>query len=100
MIKELENNFKKGERTFELIEKSENWYIYKVTFHKGKELEHSCYELFKRKEVKPTCFQKNSKKYAGYEKYVKYPNDEDFGKWAWTSLFLDKIYAIIKEKNL
>ena len=100
MIKELENIFKRGERTFELIEKSKNWYIYKVTFHKGKELEHSCYELFKRKELKATGCCANTKKYAGYEKYVKYPGDEDFGKWAWTSPFLDRIYSIIQEENL
>ena len=54
------------------------------------------YELFKVRQRKytPHGFVENN----GYTHYIKYPTNEDFGKWAWCYMDLDK--AMVKFKEL
>ena len=81
MTKELDKEFiKKGER-FTQIDKSDFYYIYK------REMEYSvCYEVFERKVYKLNDFWRKfdtNGKYNGFDSFEQYPNDEQFGKWAY-----------------
>lgn len=81
MTRELDKKFTKHGDLFTQIEKGDNYYIYK------RELEHSVYyEVFKRKVSKVNDYIKKydtKGKYEGFDDFVQYPNDEQFGQWAY-----------------
>lgn len=80
---ELEKQFKKGNRTFTQIYKDDAWYIYEIVavYDKKRNITHTYYEVFKRKQVKQRIYD-NGWKLTG-DMCERYPSDEDFGKWAW-----------------
>ena len=81
----IEENFRKGERTFHHIKDysigGKVYHLYKVTFNEGTDMEHSTFELFKQH-----IRQKGSKDTHSDEEYTHYecyPSDDCFGNWAW-----------------
>lgn len=88
-IKELETEFEgtgsaKGFK-FIILESSEYGFLYEV-FIEG-ELSH--YEVFEKK-LTPICIDFEKRIYSETDSKVKYPNDNDFGVWAWCCTSLDK----------
>lgn len=80
-VRELDKKFIKKGEIFTQIDKGDTYYIYK------REMEYStCYEVFERKMVKLNDFWRNfdvNGKYVGFDYFEQYPNDEQFGKWAY-----------------
>lgn len=80
-VVQLKKEFKRtsGEKTFNhrLVYHKDGWYIYIV--------DESFYEVFKEKIINKVDYDANNKMTVNKELLkVKYPNDEDFGRWAWT----------------
>jgi len=66
------------------------WYIYKVDDHN--------YEVFKENIIQTVEYVDGKIKAADLYK-VKYPDDEDFGVWAWSVNSYDRALDIIKYKS-
>jgi len=67
IIKELDEVFRKGSKTYTQIGKNDNAYLYEIT---DSHTDHIYYEVFKRQENRRfNC--------------ISYPTDKAFGKWAW-----------------
>lgn len=93
-VKELDKEFTKKGDLFTQIEKGDSYYIYKRDMQ-----ECVCYEVFERKIVNLNDFWRKydtNGKYDGFDSFEKYPNDEQFGKWAYccNSLERAKIKAL------
>lgn len=81
MLKELDKEFTKKGDLFTQIEKGDNYYIYKRCIGTK-----TYYEVFERKIVKLNDFWRKydtKGKYVGFNYFEQYPNDEQFGKWAY-----------------
>lgn len=76
-IKDLPEEFTRLGQTYQRILHSKAAYLYRVF---DDQLDVGYYEVFKTKIKARYDFE--AKKPAG-DFYVKYPSDEDFGKWAW-----------------
>ena len=88
MVKELEKEFVKKGEVFTQIEKTDDYYIYKRD-------QKSCvyYEVFERRDAKLNDFWRQydtNGKYDGFDSFEPYPNDEQFGKWAYCCNTLEK----------
>ena len=81
MVKELDKKFEKKGEKFTQIEKGDTYYIYKRDM--GTSI---CYEVFERRAAKLNDFWRKfdtKGKYDGFDSFEQYPNDEQFGKWAY-----------------
>ena len=81
MVKELDKKFEKKGEKFTQIEKGDTYYIYKRDM--GTSI---CYEVFERRSAKLNDFWRKfdtKGKYDGFDSFEQYPNDEQFGKWAY-----------------
>lgn len=93
---ELLEEFTRNKLVYKQVVKTDSYYVYEI-----------CdtipyYEVFTRRLRnlrKRTECALNSIGNTEF-KYVKYPSDEDFGKWAWTARTMDKINEIIKRENI
>lgn len=85
-IYHLPTMFTKGNRTYSFMNHFKEFIIYEVTTTvDGKGLQYTTLEVFKRKLAKVDGFRKDSDKYKGYDFCEKYPSNEDFGRWAWST---------------
>lgn len=88
-IKEL--NLNKG---FELIKTGEilgkNYYV--VRNHNV-----NSYEVFFEKICVVSGMRLLSKNFEGYTHFIKYPSDEEFGRWAWCCNNINYVDVIINE---
>ena len=93
--KELDKKFTKKDEVFTQVEKGDNYYIYKRDMQCA-----VCYEVFARKVIKLNDFWRQfdkKGKYDGYDSFEQYPNNEQFGKWAYCCSNLEKAQKLAKE---
>lgn len=71
------------------------WYIYEVRYLLGK---HVSYEVFKRRVVPKSEYDRDNGKFVTVQGVgrVKYPSDEDFGKWAFSCPDIETCERYIK----
>lgn len=95
MTKELDKEFTKKGEIFTQIEKGDTYYIYKRDLKTV-----VYYEVFERKVMKLNDFWRQydtNGKYVGYDNFVQYPSDEQFGKWAYCCSSLEKAKKLAME---
>jgi hypothetical protein len=86
---ELKKEFRKGgKRDFLQIEKNDRFAIYQVTAHNEMGVD-VYFEVFAIKIMGPTNIVNDT--------FERYPGDEDFGKWAFCCLTLDRCYYKINK---
>lgn len=85
-------NRKSGEKIFNHVQvyHKDDWYIYRISQHN--------YEVFKERTTNKVQFIDGKMQQSKLVK-VKYPNDEDFGKWAWSVNSYDTAINIIRLKS-
>lgn len=95
-MKKLDKEFQSKQNTYKQLEEGDNHYIYAVWNLKDKAVgEPSYYEIFKKKVAKAATL-----KGVYYPERETYPNDKDFGDWAWCCNTLEKCNYIKNEKSL
>lgn len=82
-MKELEKVFSRKNKTYTQLFFNDKGYLYMVSDNDGD----TYYEVFEKKIVDRIDFI--TKTLTGEQK-VKYPKDNDFGKWAWCVRDLDR----------
>ena len=103
MIQELKKEFHKYKdlshfyfKQLDLVHiKGKDWYIYKVAHSLDALEKYGWYEVFQHKTVNKMEY-KEGKFIKLDDMKVKYPSDEDFGKWAFTFPYKYTIEDIIK----
>lgn len=94
-VRMLDDNFTKGERTFEKVQdfeiKGKVWHCYHVNF-KGQEGSKYC-ELFKSVFDKKHHLDTNPE----YDKIERYPSDECFGKWAYACVDFNHALEVVEK---
>lgn len=92
-MKKLEKTFHFRKNTYVQLEEGDNYYLYGVWNLKDDAIgEPSYYEIFKKKIAKAVTL-----KGVEYPEREVYPNDNDFGKWAWCCSSVGRVNRI---KNL
>ena len=86
--KELDKEFTKKDEVFTQVEKGDTYYIYKRDMQCA-----VCYEVFARKVIILNDFWRQfdkKGKFDGFDCFEQYPNNEQFGKWAYCCTSLKK----------
>ena len=96
-VRMLDDNFTKGDRTFEKVQdfeiKGKVWHCYHVNFN-GQEGSKYC-ELFQQKFAKKGVYDTHGNDV--YTHYERYPSDECFGSWAYACADFNHALEVVEK---
>lgn len=88
--KEFSRTVDQAKLNYRQVYHENGWYIYMIDFHN--------YEVFKEKITNSVKLE-NGKLVSDLSvKKVKYPNDEDFGRWAWSCMSFEHAMKYVKTR--